>query len=518
MNIKEIKSGAVLSYLLILANTFYGLFFVPFLISRLGQGEYGVYKIIASLIGSVTILDLGIGGTILRYIAKFNAENDKKNLSNFSAMGFIEATGLALIMLAVGIIIYFCLDKVYGNSLTAEELSKAKELFILFLIILIMSTYEKVVFGIIAGCEHYAFANLLKLLRIVLKIIISAVLLLKISDSAILLLVEIGLLIVMMAIQFRYIRKKIGIRIKFYYWDKTLFGQSFKYTILTFIQSVAVQFNGNLDNMVIGSVLGAAEVAVYSVGLQLYSMFEQFALAFSDLMLPSVSKQIAEGADNRSLEDTVIKIGRFEFIALAGALGGFIVIGKEFINLWLGKDYLSAWTVAIILMIPTVIPLIQNVCLSILRAKNKMGFRTAAVSVMAVFNLLITVIGVKIYGSIAACIGTAAGLILANIIAMNIYYIKVMHLNIWRIFGGIFSRTLPCCVISTLLFLLINSFIHNSNWIIWIFKVICFVIIYGALLLLYGLNGSEKRVLFGKILKTERKSDYEDTFNDISHS
>ena len=102
----------------------------------------------------------------------------------------------------------------------------------------------------------------------------------KISDSAVLLIVEIALLIIMMAVQLIYIREKIGIKIRFHYWDKSLFGQSFKYTVLTFIQSIAVQFNGNLDNMVIGSVIGAAEVAVYSVGLQLYGMFERFALAF----------------------------------------------------------------------------------------------------------------------------------------------------------------------------------------------------------------------------------------------
>lgn len=505
MNTKQIKAGAVFSYLLILTNTFYGLFFVPFLISRLGQGEYGVYKIIASLIGSVTILDLGIGGTILRYIAKFNAEKDEKQLSNFSAMGFIEATGLSLIMLAVGAVIYFSLDRFYGQSLTAEEFAKAKQLFLLFLIVLALSTYEKVVFGIIAGCEHYAFANLLKLLRIVLKIAISVVLLLRISDSAILLYVEIGLLVAMMIAQLAYIRGKIGIRIRFHYWDKTLFGQSFKYTILTFIQSVAVQFNSNLDNMVIGSALGAVEVAVYSVGLQLYSMFEQFALAFSDLMLPTVSKQIAQGADNRRLEDTVIKVGRFEFMALGGALGGFIVIGKEFINLWLGKDYLFAWKVALILMVPTMIPLIQNVCLSVLRAKNKMGFRTVAVSVMAVFNLLITVIGVKRYGSIAACIGTATGLVLANIIAMNIYYVKAMKLHILRVFGGIFARTLPCCAVATLLLALLHSFVPAGNWMIWIAKVICFVVIYGLLLLVYGLNANEKQILFGRLSRAKRK-------------
>lgn len=498
MNTKEIKSGAILSYLLIFVNTLYGLIFVPFLISRLGQGEYGVYKIISSLIGSVTILDLGIGGTILRYIAKFNAEKDKKNLSNFSAMGFIEATGLSVIMLIVGVVIYFSLDSLYGNSLTASELSKAKELFILFLVILVLSTYEKVVFGIIAGCEHYAFANLLKLLRIVLKLAISAVLLLKISDSAVLLIVEIALLIIMMAVQLIYIREKIGIKIRFHYWDKSLFGQSFKYTVLTFIQSIAVQFNGNLDNMVIGSVIGAAEVAVYSVGLQLYGMFEQFALAFSDLMLPSVSKQIAEGANNRQLEDTVIKIGRFEFMALGGALGAFIVIGKEFVSLWLGDSYLYAWTVAVILMVPTMFPLIQNVCLSILRAKNKIGFRTAAVCIMAFFNLAITVIGVRRFGSIAACIGTVIGLVGANIIAMNIYYIKVMKLNIFRIFKGVFSHTLLCCIISTLLLILLSHFISGSSWIIWLLKAVAFVAVYGALLIVYGFNESEKNVLFGK--------------------
>lgn len=507
MNTKEIKSGAILSYLLIFANTFYGLFFVPFLISRLGQGEYGVYKIISSLIGSVTILDLGIGSTILRYIAKFNAEKDEKNLSNFSAMGFIEATGLSVIMLIVGGAIYFSLDSLYGNSLTASELSKAKELFILFLIVLMLSTYEKVVFGIIAGCEHYAFANSIKLFRIVLKIVISAILLLKISDSAVLLVVEIMLLILMMAVQLIYIRKKIGIKIRFHYWDKSLFGQSFKYTVFTFIQSIAVQFNGNLDNMVIGSVLGAAEVAVYSVGLQLYAMFEQFALAFSDLMLPSVSKQIAEGANNRQLEDTVIKIGRFEFMALGGALGAFIVIGKEFVSLWLGNSYLYAWTVAVILMIPTLFPLIQNVCLSILRAKNKIVFRTAAVCIMAVFNLIVTVFGVKRFGSIAACIGTVIGLVGANIIAMNIYYIKVMRFNIFRIFKSIFSHTLICCLLATLFLLLLNCFVIGNSWIIWFLKAVAFVFVYGILLFVYGLNKSEKNVLFGKTMKIIRRKE-----------
>ena len=42
MNIKEIKRGVILSYALIVVNTFTGLFLTPFLISSLGDGEYGI--------------------------------------------------------------------------------------------------------------------------------------------------------------------------------------------------------------------------------------------------------------------------------------------------------------------------------------------------------------------------------------------------------------------------------------------------------------------------------------------
>lgn len=500
MNTKELKAGAIFSYLLIIANTLYALIFTPFLISALGDGEYGVYKIIGSLTSSITILDLGIGSTMLRYIAKFRAEKDEKNLSNFSAMGFIQAAVLSGIMVVVCIILYFFIDSLYDQSLTPAELGQAKRLFILFIIILVFNTFEKVVFSIISGCEHYIFANALKLVTLILKVLLAFAILSRFANSVFLLVIEIGLLFLVITIQLIYIKVKIKIKIHYYFWDGKLFKQSFHYTILMFIQSIAVQFNGNLDNIVIGAVEGAAIVAVYSIGLQLYGMYEQFALTFSDLMLPTVSRQIAQGATTQQLEDTVIKVGRLEFIALGGALCGYILIGKEFIELWLGASYAPAWIVGLILMIPTTIPLIQNVCLSILRAKNKMGFRTIAVCSMAIFNLLITIIGVKYYGFMAACIGTAIGLIGANIIAMNIYYVKVIKLNIGRIFKGILSHTWLCCLVASFGLWMADRFI-GGNWGLWIIKVLIFLSIYGIMLFLYGFNKSEKNMLGGKFYR-----------------
>ncbi len=495
MNVTQIKKGAILAYVLIVVNTLYGLLFTPFLISKLGMSQYGVFKIISSLSASITVFDLGVGTTTLRYISKFRAEKDYKQINNFYAMSMVESAILSAIISVVCVGIYFSLDSLYGESLTAMELIKAKQLFILFTITLVLNIFEKVIFNVVLACEKFVLANSLKLLRILAKIGLAVIILSYIADSVMLLFIDIALLLVIMAIQTVYLFKTEKIKIKLYKWDNRLFKESFAYTVLTFVQSIVVQFNGNLDNMVIGAVLNASTVAIYSIGLQLYSMYDQFACSISNLMLPTVSKQIAEKASNRDLEDTVIKAGRFQFAALGAALCGYTIIGKEFIYLWLGKEYEFAWIVGMILMVPATIPLMQNVCLSILRAKNKMQFRTVAVCVMAVFNLIITVFGVKKYGAIAACVGTAAGLIGANVIAMNVYYQKVIGLNVFRIFKNILSRIWICCLLASLALVLISFVLTGNTWIVWILKAGTFALVYGVLLLVYGLSKAEKKTL-----------------------
>ena len=65
------KSGAVLSYFSIIASTLVQLLYTPLLIRMLGQSEYGLYSLVASVIGYLTVLDLGFGNAIVVYTAKY---------------------------------------------------------------------------------------------------------------------------------------------------------------------------------------------------------------------------------------------------------------------------------------------------------------------------------------------------------------------------------------------------------------------------------------------------------------
>ena len=93
--INQVKYGAILSYILIAVNSLQGFFMAPYILSQIGEGDYGVYKAIAAFSATILVMDLGIGTTVMRYTAKFRAEKRMKDISNFAAMGLIEAAIMA---------------------------------------------------------------------------------------------------------------------------------------------------------------------------------------------------------------------------------------------------------------------------------------------------------------------------------------------------------------------------------------------------------------------------------------
>ncbi len=72
----EIKAGALLSYLNLLIGNLIPFIYTPIMLRMLGQAEYGIYGIAQSVMGYIGLLNFGIGGSIIRYLAKYRAEGD----------------------------------------------------------------------------------------------------------------------------------------------------------------------------------------------------------------------------------------------------------------------------------------------------------------------------------------------------------------------------------------------------------------------------------------------------------
>ena len=122
----ERKSGAILSYVSIILNTLIQLLYTPLLIRRLGQSEYGLYSLVASIIGYLTIMDLGFGNAIIVYTAKYRAQNKIEEEQRLHGMFNLVFKVIAIFASLIGIILFFNVDSIFGNKMSNLEIAKMK--------------------------------------------------------------------------------------------------------------------------------------------------------------------------------------------------------------------------------------------------------------------------------------------------------------------------------------------------------------------------------------------------------
>lgn len=500
MKVNQVKWGAILSYILIILNTAYGLLVVPFILACLGENQYGVYKTVASLSASLSVLDLGIGSTMTRYMARYNAKKDLDGANNFAAMAFIQYAVIAAVLAIGGAIAFISLTPVYGNTFSTADMALAQKLLITLVLNMILRLLENLFVGIANGHERFVFSNSIKLISVILRFSLIFIVLPIFNNALVIALLETAVVSVMTVVFAVYTTRNIGVRPKLKKWDKEIFKESMGYTLLMFIQTIVIQFNGNVDNVVIGARISAASVTVYSMALSVFGMYENLSGSIAGIMLPNMTKMVVAGDCPERLQAGVEKAGRMQFVLLAAALGGFVVLGRDFFDLWLGDGFQDCYALTLMLMIPVTFSMMQNVSLSILRAQNKMRYRTVTLVISCCINMTLTFLGVKYLGYWGAALGTSCATI-SNLIFMNIYYKKHLKFKVFRLFENVMKRTWLCSLVASVVTAVVHYWLRGT-WVSFLLNVAIFIAIYGLAMFAWGLDTSEKKLIFGRFVRT----------------
>ena len=131
MKVNQLKAGAILSYGILALSNLVALLYTPYMLRMMGQSEYGLYSIVASVMAYLTVLDFGLGNTIVRYTAKYRAEGKSEQLYSMFGMFVLIYSVIGLIAMGMGIVLYFNIDTLYSGALTPEELRKVQVMILL---------------------------------------------------------------------------------------------------------------------------------------------------------------------------------------------------------------------------------------------------------------------------------------------------------------------------------------------------------------------------------------------------
>lgn len=496
------KIGAILSYVVIALNMVVGLAYTPFLIRSLGQSEYGLYSIVYTVISYLTVMDMGFGNSIIIYTARYINQGDKEKQDKLHGMFFLIYCVIGVIATIIGIILFFNVDTLFGNTMTIEELSKARVM-MLILTFNLAITFPLSIFGnIMVAHEKFVLGKSVKILQILLQpMMMIPLLLLGYKAIAMVIVVTITNIICLLLNTFICI-KNLNVRLKFKGFDFTLLKEIFAYSFFIFLNQIIDKANWSLGQFLLGSLVGTVATAIYAVSSQLNNMYMNFSTAISNVMLPKITKMEDRKASNKEFTDVFVKTGRIQYLLMALIITGFVLFGKAFINWWAGPGYEDSYLIACILMIPATIPLIQNIGLSILQAKNLYKYRTIIFFGIAILNVVMSIPLTKIYGGIGTAIGTAVSLILGQCIILNIYYHKKVGINMIEFWKNILRMSIPIVFVA-LFGIGLNIFIVSNSILILALKIILYSIVYVLIMWFFGMDNYEKNLIikpFNKII------------------
>ena len=493
MKINQIKAGAVMSYLTIGLGSLISIVYTPIMLRLLGQSEFGLYNLVASVVAYLGLFNFGFGSAYYKYYSAYKFNNDQPGIARLNGMFMLIFLVLGTFALICGAGLIYYSDAIFGSKLSTIELDRARILMIL-MVINMGITFPCIIFNTyVSAQEKFIFQKSLNLVKIITSPFLTLPILIMGYGSIGMALVSTFINLIVELVNIYYSVKKIKISFSYKNLDFGLVKELFIFSSFIFMNLIVNQINWNVDRFLIGRFRGTVEVAIYSIAAQLNTYFLSLSTAMSGVYIPRVNQMIARKCTDWEITELFTRLGRLQFIVLGFILTALIFFGLAFITLWAGKDYSNAYYMALLLIIPVTIPLIQNLGIEIQRAKNLHKFRSWVYLFIAFGNIFISIPLVKLYGGIGAALGTAIALFVGNVLVMNLYYHNKVGLNIIYFIKQI-SQLLPAMAFPALGGFFIMQYVDLLNVSNFILFALLYFILYSISLWLIGLNIYEKEL------------------------
>lgn len=496
------KTGAVISYVYLALNSISSILLTPFLLKRLGVDEYGIYQMIYSIGSYILILDLGIGTVMVRYISEYRARGDSGKERNFSGMLAIITAAICFVVFLIGIMINYNLESIF-KGLSTEDYIISHRMFYLMIYLFVMTIMDHYVQGVLSAYERFVFIKVTGVIRISLALLMTIFFVQLGWGSVGIVFANALSITIMTVIDILYAFRFLNFKIEFTHLDKTILLPVSGLMLAMLLQAVVGHINSSADKTILGIMCNPVDVTIYSIAASIITLFNTIPSVISGLFQPQVTSMVVKGTNGRTLTDLVIRVGRWQFLLCGAFMSCMFLFGMDFLNLWLGgrltENEKSFSLLIMLIILPfNMIPLIQNVCISILNAYDKRLYRSLILFLVCLINILLTIEGVNIWGPIGAPIGTALSYFIGYVIILNIYYSKSLKLEITRMFKGILSRSWICILSCTLICFPLTYWSIDS-WSLLFIKGCIYIIVFSTLIYCFALNEEEKGICDGYI-------------------
>ena len=475
-----------------------GILVTPYIIKMLGSSEYGLYTLIGAFVGYLSILDLGLNNAIVRYVAQYRSQGDKKGQENFLGTSLLIYFFIGIIIGCAGLLMYYNIESLFADSLTKTELNKAKIMLLILVANIAISLPGGAFTGICNGYERFVFPRVLSIIKYLLKTFLILLILYKGADALDLVILDTLMNLLFILSSIVYVFKALKVKIKLHQFEWSFVKEIFGYSVWIFVFALVYQFQWRTGQIILGATTSTATVAIYAVGVMLGLYFMTFGNVINGLILPKVVKSVYKNASSKILSQEMIRVSRVTLVFLTYIFGGFLLLGQDFVLLWVGSSFEESWTVAVLIMVAYVVPISQGYAHAVLEAKKMMRFKSLSSLSLSIIGIIIGSILSKEYGINGMIYGIFGALIILQFL-VSVFYHKRIGIDMFKYLREAF---IPFLILLIIVF--VSSYwllkLFAVSWVLFILKGSIYSLIF-VIGLYFLLTKSEKEFVLKKLIK-----------------
>ena len=500
-NAKQIKLGAAISYIAIFINITAMLIYTPWMKNQIGMSNYGLYTLANSFI-TMFLVDFGIGSSVARFAAKYRAQNDINAINRLMGLVCKIFLVIDLAIFSLLAILFFFIENIY-MGLTGAEQEQFKVIYVIIAGFSVISFPFTTLNGMFNAYERFVPLKLCDLGQKLLGIVcVVAALCLDMGVTAVVFVNAFSGL-VFIVIKVIYLQRNTPVRPDFRVKDRALLKEILGFSIWVMVLGIAQRLTYNIAPSILGIFSDSDEIAIYSPASAIAGYFYTFATAINGLFLPTISRKIAVNREDDILP-LMIKVGRFQVVVLGLLFAGFVSVGREFMVLWMGEEFMPAYACVILLTLPTIFEYSQQIANTTILAKNKVSYQSMGLLASSVINVVLSSALSKHYGAAGVSAGICVTAFL-NLIWLNVVYKRVLKIDIVQFYRKCYPTIVaPILLTIGVAFAVDRIMPERLTWGRLIIKGFISVVIFGVAVLLVHVSREERASIADKI-RTRRK-------------
>jgi len=435
-------------------------FIMPRMIDRrLGQELLGVWDFAWSLVSYFGLVQLGIGSSVNRYVARYRAASDIPGVNRIVSSATCVLGIGGLLVLGLTVALSLLLPQLFGDRLGENVLDAQWVVFFLGASMGIEIAFS-VFSGVLTGCHRWKVHNIIQSGWYVATVVGMIVALLQGGSLPIL------AVICFVGLVLDYTTKGIlaylvyeGLRLRPSLVGWGTIRELFVFGGKTVIPSISNLLLNQATSILIVAYLGPAALALYARPRQLVLHINTLVSKMAMTLTPTVSS--LESTNNlKEIRELLITSVRYSFYVVLPIVLVLVIFGDAVMQLWMGQRYANGFLPAI-LAVGYLATLVQVPALTVLAGLNAHGRAGIAQFIASVCSVGLTglVLGYLGWGLIGAALAVTLPLTVMNVAYLPLLVCRRVGLGVRRYFlsvtAGPVILVLPfgiCLVVARLAF------------------------------------------------------------------